>query len=113
MQKVSFRLEKDHWSGSSGESVWAIRLSNCMYELQNLPLFIDNISYEDIFTVKKEDGILCFDKIFSRSGNSTYRLFRSDQIHQDIFAKYLNQLIKHGCGFICFGLVYAINIPAN
>ena len=109
---VSFELGKDHWSGSSGESVWAVQLSNSTYQLQNLLFFVDNISYEDVFTVKKVDGILCFDKVFSRSGNSTYRLFRSPEVHQDIFAEYLNPLMKHGCGFEYSRLIYAINIPA-
>ncbi len=113
IQKVSFRLGKNHWSGYLGESMWATQLSSGIYRLENLPLYVDNISFEDTFIAKKVDGIMCFEKVLSRSGNSTYRFFRSKGIHQDIFAKYLNLFSKHGCGSICCGSVYSVNIPKD
>lgn len=110
---VSFRLGKNHWSGSKSESMWATPLSSGIYRLENLPLQVDNISFQDTFLAKKVDGIMCFQSVLSRSGNSTYRFFRSRDIHQDIFAKYLNLFSQHGCGSICFCSVYAVNIPKS
>tara|TARA_R110002051_G_scaffold7041_1_gene33156 strand:+ start:10200 stop:10439 length:240 start_codon:yes stop_codon:yes gene_type:complete len=60
MDKVVFNLEPDAWHGHSTESLWATRLENGFYKVENSPFFVMGLAFEDIFETQIVDGMNFF-----------------------------------------------------
>jgi Domain of unknown function (DUF4265) len=58
------------------ETMWADKLADHRYRLDNVPLFVYGVGLGDVFTVKRVDGDdrPYFDRVVERTPNWTYRL---------------------------------------
>jgi hypothetical protein len=86
------------WIDSDGqemsESVWAEGISVDTFRINNVPFYAYGISYNDVVSAKVKDDIFVFDKLISRGGHSTFRVFFSEKSNsdQELLFKNLNNL---------------------
>lgn len=96
--KMVIFLDED-WHKQSAETLWVISLGNNSYQVDNIPILAKGISYGDIvYSNKKDDGFLIYDKILKKSGNCTYRIIFDEKIRKNEkeFDKYIKKLSKYG-----------------
>ena len=54
------------------------------YRLNNIPFFVKNLALDDVVAARKGDrGELVFDRVLSRSGHSTFRIWLSAEKQQN------------------------------
>jgi hypothetical protein len=112
--KINFRLDRD----SDGdppqdvESLWAVRVGNDSYRLDNVPFFVTGVSSDDIVRAKDESGVLLFAGLVEAGGHSTVRVLISNS---DETQAVRDELRARGCsseGTNIPGLV-AVDIPPS
>jgi uncharacterized protein DUF4265 len=90
--KVRFRLDPSEEQGFETESLWAEKVGPDQYRILNSPFFVFGISAEDVVAAAEDlDRILTFQKVVSRGGHSTYRIFLQDERtvkHPDFLARW-------------------------
>jgi hypothetical protein len=86
MVKVGFRLERDqdNYPPADWEWLWASRVSDSTFKIDNIPFFAKLISYGDVVEVKQTNTGLIFNTLVQPSGHSTVRVIvhrrgRSDE----------------------------------
>jgi Domain of unknown function (DUF4265) len=109
---VSFPLEDGTF-----ENLHAKRISEDVYELDNSPFYVYDISFKDKFSIKIAQDRILFNEIISRSGHSTYRIkILSGKLHDD-FLEFFDDLKKIGCSFEGSNkseeLLYSIDVPSS
>ncbi|MFD2261333.1 DUF4265 domain-containing protein [Lacibacterium aquatile] len=121
-EKIFFHLEEDHWSGAGSESLWGTRVHGDadLYQIENSPFFMYDVSYLDVVSVKKTGGgKLVFDAVIDRGGHSTYVLVMEPE---DVrFSKYWQRLEALGCSYEHVRChinqkecdLYAVDVPAT
>lgn len=114
-QKILFKLNKDEdgYPPFDYERIWAKRLTGDLWELDNVPFFVTDVSNRDTISIEKdEDGDLIFKKLEKSGGHSTIRIYFNDEK----FIKEVREEIKKmGCsseGSNIKSLV-AIDIPKD
>ena len=98
---VIFPLTQDEsgYPSVGSERLWAKRLEDHTYEIDNIPFFVQGISSGDIITAEEKDGALFFEEVKKHSGNSTLRvsIFGDDDIKQKLVRELRNMLSNLGC----------------
>jgi hypothetical protein len=114
MEKVCFRLQRDAegYPPADVESVWANRLSDGFYSLDNIPFFSREATLGDIVKTVDVDGEKFFSAIHKRSGNSLVRVVVYDNHETEVIRRQLSDL---GCSSELSHLesLFAINVPPN
>lgn len=114
MDKVYIELEPDSWHGHTVESMWATRLDNGLYKVENSPFFARGISYEDIVEVTQRDGVNRFVRTVFPSGASTYRILLETNTTQAQFEHFWTPLEAEGCTYEQGDfdyIMYSVNVP--
>ena len=82
--QITFRLERDEdgYPPSDWERLWAQRLPDGSYEIDNLPFYVRDISLGDRVCATLMNGELHFEKLLIPSRNSIVRVLvkRTDQV---------------------------------
>jgi len=73
--KVQFSVDPNDQRGVKTESLWAERVGPGRFRILNSPFFLFGISADDVVEAKEVDGDLRFQRVVSRGGHSTYRIF--------------------------------------
>lgn len=111
--KIVFLLEQEEgYPPVSRESVWAKRLHENRYQIDNIPFYIREISHNDIVETKTIGGEIRFKQLLEQSGASTFRLLLIDPSTSGQVRDALKQL---GCESEYnkeMGLI-AVEIPKN
>lgn len=100
---VEFKLEgpDSEWHGLGVETLWAVQLEPDLFRLDNIPLYIYEVSFNDV--VKAEpgevDGMFVFVEVVSRGGHSTYRIFVEEETDESRFNEHWQPLEALGCTF--------------
>ena len=96
----------------SKEIIWANKISDDIYEVDNIPFFSPNISYKDLIKVEKDSGLLYFEELFKPSGHSTIQIVFFDKSKAEGILK---KLENFGCKWEGFEnkLYYSVDIPPN
>jgi Domain of unknown function (DUF4265) len=79
--KVHFDLDQDEdgFPPVHSEGLWAIRLNDERYELDNIPFFVSGVSCCDVITVRESpEGYYTFDRLVEERGHSTLRVIFSE-----------------------------------
>src|SRR3954471_24336593 len=113
--KVHFRLvqDRDGYPPVAVESVWAQRLATPdEYEIENVPFFSGEAALGDVVAVRVEGGVLWFDHVLRRSGNSLIRISFFDRTCVDRISRELAGL---GCSteFLQTHSLLAVNVPKS
>ncbi len=82
--RYDFRAEEQE-SGFPSETLWAKPLSDDRYQLENIPVFIEELNLHDVVKCRKEPGELhVIVEVVRRSGNRTLRVeFREETSAND------------------------------
>jgi hypothetical protein len=110
--KIVFRLEPDEdgYPPVGYESVWADRLPDGTYRIDNLLWYSYDAAWGDIVSAKEADGELFFDELVSPSGNSLLRVI---VYKEDDVPVLINKLKPLGCDCERNGRLVAVNVPAG
>ena len=116
MEKVLIELEPDKWHGFSTESVWATKLGDDLFRLENSPFFANGLSYEDVIKTTLKERVNYFIETVSSSGRSTYRIIPNNAADSASFERYWQPIEDLGCSFEQgnFGFIlFAVDVPSN
>lgn len=95
--KVFFHLEQDEdgYPPVATESLWAKRVPEGGYQLDNVPFYAKGVSWNDIVEAQVDDeGALYFTKVIRPSGHSTIRVMIFNEAEVSPLRKELEKL---GC----------------
>src|SRR5262245_3626053 len=75
--RIRFELEEpdEHgWPPAGAETLWAQRVGDNEYEIDNIPFYVRGVSAGDIVSVSEKEGALVFQSVLKDSGHSTIRV---------------------------------------
>lgn len=97
--KILFLIEQDEngYPPVTIESLWAKKCPNNLYQIDNIPFYVREISYQDVVSISStSEGTLTFEKIVTPSTLSTIRIIIFDK---DKLSLLTNELEKLGCSW--------------
>jgi hypothetical protein len=99
--KVRFHVDPNDQRGVKTESLWAEKVGSGRFRILNSPFFLFGISADDVVEAKETDGGLMFQRVDSRGGHSTYRIFLQGgrTIKDADFRTYWGPISKLGATF--------------
>lgn len=112
LAKVFFDLSGQDF-GPGAESVWAEYVKDNYFRIDNSPLYVYGVSYNDIVAVTVKEENLFFESVVKRGGYSTLRVFFKISDPNPTFIKeQLQPFVDIGCGYEGNGKrLYAIDVP--
>jgi hypothetical protein len=95
-EKIFFRLEPDEhgYPPTEWETLWGFEVGPQLYSIDNVPFFVQGISWKDIVSVKREEDGLHFKEIVEPSGHSVLRVMVFDE---SMVADVRQTLQQKGC----------------
>ncbi|MDC0711688.1 DUF4265 domain-containing protein [Stigmatella sp. ncwal1] len=71
-----FELEQDEegYPPASAETLWAIKVDDGLFKIDNMPFFALGIAVNDIVSATQEEGAFRFKEVVQPSGHSTLRV---------------------------------------
>lgn len=86
----------NHW-GAGGESMWALRIADDLYELRNVPFFAYGLNFLDVVRATADAPDLKPDirAVVRRSGHRTLRVMFSDSLPDGHAVDLLDSLAPH------------------
>jgi Domain of unknown function (DUF4265) len=83
------------------ETLWATRIEEDLYQLDNSPFFAYGVSWQDVIEAKSgEDHVLEYVRCIKKSGNRTVRIIFQDRRSTDSGAEEVLRELRHlGCSF--------------
>lgn len=112
--KLLFRLQPDEdgYPPYQWESVWANPVSDGLYQIDNIPFFVSDISLGDIVEAEYSDDVLVYVKTAVPSSNGTIHVVCYD--HKTC-QQLLSRLPGWGCDYEVGELerLVAIDVPAR
>jgi hypothetical protein len=112
--RISFELPAGSPLGS--ESLWAARIAEGKYRLENSLFYVYGYSYQDVILAAEKDGNLVVQGPCLRRGHSTYRIFLADGVRVDgpKFKTYWKRLERLGCTYEGAGdRLFSIDVPPS
>lgn len=104
MVKVGFRLDRDedNYPPADWEWLWASRVSDSRFRVDNIPFFAKSISCGDIVAAERTNAGLIFRELVQPSGHSTVRVIvhrgdRSDDQLRAVVEDVRQALRTMGC----------------
>lgn len=92
--------EEDGYPGVGSERLWAKKIDNHLYEVDNIPFFVKGISAGDLVTAEEKEGALFFKELEKKSSSSTLRVIlfgENDGVKKESALLLRSQLNKMGC----------------
>jgi hypothetical protein len=112
--RVLFKLEKEDedYPPVDYERLWARRLDDGSFEIDNIPFFVRGISAGDVVAAQQENGEeVVFSELLSASGSSTLRIIVFDESHVADVRRRLQEL---GCSTeLNVSKMLAVDVPAQ
>jgi hypothetical protein len=95
--KIFFRLDvEDDWPPIAVESMWAERLGDGLFRLDNVPLFAEDANADDIIRAEIGDqGVLEFQERVESDGQTTVRVIAASEVVEAV----LEFLLKNGAEY--------------
>jgi hypothetical protein len=114
MEKVFFQLvqDEDGYPPVAVESVWAERIFEGLYRIENIPFFTRDATLGDVVQTRTEDGVQWFSSMQVSSTNTLVRVILSDGRDPNETRQVLLEL---GCDSELSHLqcLFAVNVPAH
>ncbi len=105
--KVIFETE------NGSESLWAKKLKNNIFELDNSPFDLYGFSYKDkVKAANISDGIYRFTELYKRGGHSTYRVKLAVEASHEDFLNIWPELKVLGCSYESTDGLYSIDFTS-
>ncbi|MDY7233259.1 DUF4265 domain-containing protein [Hyalangium rubrum] len=112
--KVLCDLEQDEdgYPPATAETLWAIRVGNGLFQIDNIPFFVHGIAVNDIVSATPEEGVFRYKEVVQPSGHGTIRLIVSETSDVQAVRDLFRQL---GCSSELSHLphVIAVDVPPS
>lgn len=84
--KIRFRLDPEAWHGSASETLWAKKMKDGNYSIQNTPFYAFGVSLNDEVAATPVAGseVLDFVKKIRSSRHSSYRTMPKANVDEDL-----------------------------
>jgi hypothetical protein len=94
--KLLFELEQDEddYPPASAETLWAIKVGEGLFKIDNIPFFALGVAVNDIVSAVPEEGVFRFKEVVHPSGHSTIRVIVYDPSNVSAARAHFQQL---GC----------------
>lgn len=114
--KVHFQLEQDEdeddWPPVATESIWASRIADELYRLNNVPFFAAEVSFGDVVKTERREEVEWFVAVAEPSANSTLHVFCFDAAKRQEFSDWIKA--RGWMWEYAFNQQYiAVNVPAT
>jgi hypothetical protein len=86
--KVNFKLDQDEddYPPFAWEGLWAESIGEGIYKIDNIPFYVQGISAGDVVHAEDSADGLTFDRVISKSENSTIRvILYSEDVRASLF----------------------------
>ncbi len=114
MDKIYFNLPSNQWHGFDSESLWGQKIYDNLYEIRNVPFYVQGVSFGDYVKVENIEGLLWFRSTFKSSGHSTYRVILNKDVSITEFRSCWEGLEQIGCTYEQGeGRLVAIDVHSN
>ena len=117
MVKIVIETDEGAWHGKTAERLWASRVRDNLYQLENSPLYVYGLSYKDVVVARAFDkNQVLFESVAERGGHSTYRVVLEKLDTKAEFQTYWSPIEKIGCTYESSRdpeNVFAIDVPPN
>ena len=113
-EKVSFWLpeDEDGYPPDRWEVLWAVKIEEGLYELDNIPFFARGVSSGDVTRTTTEDGLNVFERVVTPSDNSIFRIYvLGDGNVQDARAEF--RLLGCESELSHVSRLFSVEIPAS
>jgi Domain of unknown function (DUF4265) len=110
--KVFFELPANSPLGA--ESLWAVKIAEGKYRLDNSPFYVYGYSHGDVVSAREQEGALVAQGICLRGGHSTYRVFLAEGlgVNSPELKTYWSRLKSLGCTYEGAGnRLFSIDLP--
>jgi len=97
--KIYFPIQSKSPHGITGEWLWAKRLRDGRYVIDNTPFNVYGISNNDIVLAREIEGVLTFESVSHRGGHSTYRILLPINSSHEKFLTLWPRFKKLNCTF--------------
>ena len=114
--KVRFEVSPDGHTQVKTESLWAESVGDGRFRILNSPFFLFGISAEDVVAVKLTKDGLTYERVISRGGHSTYRVYLQGgrSIEDPEFRAHWEPIALEGATFEnANGYFIAVDIPPD
>lgn len=110
MYKIFFEYEISDETGI--ESVWATKIKEDIYRIENIPFYVREFAYGDLVKAYLKNDSLHVEGLFEESGNSTIRILVNEE-DLDLKDEITEDLIRLGCGWEGSNMkrLISVNIP--
>lgn len=113
--KIFFGLEIGNSDSSlTSESLWAKKIGSSQYQIDNVPLFVQDVSPGDVVSGQLKHGNMWFSSVITRSASSVIWLI-TDEHDDDDFNNAKAALEAEGC--VVEGTIgrkrFAVEVPAD
>ncbi len=110
--KVVFSLEQDEngYPPVGYEGVWADRLADGTFRIDNIPFHTYEAAYGDIVSATEQDGRLLFHELVQPSGNTLLRVIA---LRPETVPELCQALSELGCEWETTGSLVAVNVPKD
>lgn len=113
-ERVRFELvvDSDGYPPASAENLWAVKLVDDSYRIDNIPFYAKGIAPGDIVSTEMMGSARCFKGILRAEGGSVFRIFvvspsKADSIRSFLSASGLE------CEAAAAGRLIAVEIPRS
>ncbi|HYO59748.1 DUF4265 domain-containing protein [Archangium sp.] len=111
--RVLFKLEKadEDYPPVDYERLWARRLEPGLFEIDNIPFFVRDISAGDVVSAGEGEGEVVFSELVRGSGSSTLRVIVFDAAQVEDVRRRLQEL---GCSTeLNVSKMLGVDVPAH
>jgi len=117
LERIIVPLGDRPWHGFAEETMWAKKVGDGLYQLQNTPFFAKGLAYLDVVSARAEDGRLMLDGVKDASRRSTYRVHVKAATPTASVQPLFDQLTALGCTYESYvetlWTLFAWDVPAS
>ncbi len=115
---IIFPLKKDagEYPDFATERLWAKKLGQNEFQVENIPMYVRGISYGDIVEAKEvSEDVYEFTKFLKHSGHSTFRIYINQEIQdrEEVLQQIIQELNAFGVKTECSkdNTLTAVDLP--
>lgn len=101
LEKVLIELPSDHWSGETGERVWAKPLDDEFYEIRNMPWYAYDINWGDVVRCEgmSPADLPIVAEVVRSGGHLTVRIYFEDAVEAVERKRILEEINRRGATY--------------
>lgn len=115
LEKILIELQPDHWSGNTGERLWAKPFDDGLYEIRNTPWYAYDVSWGDVVRCEgmSPADLPIVAEVVRSAGHVTVRIF-FQEVETAERERLLEEINRIGATYEnADGTLYALDLEPN